>query len=66
MEDGSVVLKIRKKDAESLSFPLADALCWLNGFEAGSGERTPISKEPMLQLNSKLKNLLQVIEEQPF
>lgn len=52
---GSIQIDITRDDAEAVRDSIADVLCWIDGFENGSGKSTPISREPLRMMQACLK-----------
>jgi hypothetical protein len=48
-------INLQWDDTEQLIAALADALCWFDGFQSGSGESTPVDTETLREFNIKLK-----------
>lgn len=58
-----LMIVLTRKEMESLSYGLADLLCWHRGFSAGreglaDGDNSPMGVDAVRKLNIKLKEAL--------
>ncbi|MFG6660055.1 hypothetical protein [Sulfitobacter sp. 915] len=63
-----VTVSLRKKEAEAISYGIADVLCWVNGFNAARDgtdlETGPLGTKELRDMNIKLKDALDKADAQ--